>query len=300
MNGMQIEHQCDSLTILSDLHIGHALSLVRHPWQMRPLLDESRMIVFNGDTFEQRLPELKARSVEIKETLKAQAAAAGCEVVFIAGNHDPFVSDVRAVFLQQGSIFVTHGHALFDEITPWSNRAKQLAQRTRELHGLEGNLDDPLECLTGLERRLAIATTVSSETHAEDHLSDAPLSLKVVNYLSEFLHPARPFIVLKCWADTPRAADVFAETYLAGCGVKFIIIGHTHFRGVWRVGNRVVINTGSFALPLWRYGVRIRQGVLEVVEVRRRGECFKFGRKLHHFTLDNGFELELEGERKRV
>ena len=67
---------------------------------------------------------------------------------------------------------------------------------------------------------------------------------------------------------------------------RFIVTGHTHRRGIWpRADGRVVINTGSYTLPLDPAAVDVSDRNVTVREIVLRSGEFRFGRTLATFPL---------------
>jgi hypothetical protein len=118
-------------------------------------------------------------------------------------------------------------------------------------------------------------------------VNDVPVaaswSAKLALFFQEIVHPFRPFLILRAWAVAPAKAELIVRTYHSQ--VKFVIIGHTHFPGIWKRGDLVVINTGSFSLPLQRSAVRIQKGKLEVVNITRSEGRFCLGKVRSSFEL---------------
>ena len=80
-----------------------------------------------------------------------------------------------------------------------------------------------------------------------------------------------------------RAADV---TRLHRPKAKFVISGHTHRPGIWKMpGGVTVINTGSFCPPLGGYVVDLIDHRLVVRHVEIRGGEFHLGERIADFPL---------------
>jgi len=59
-----------------------------------------------------------------------------------------------------------------------------------------------------------------------------------------FWPPWRPLRILGGWAETPFLAAALAARDFPKA--RCVVLGHTHFSGVWRVRGRTIINTGGF------------------------------------------------------
>ena len=69
----------------------------------------------------------------------------------------------------------------------------------------------------------------------------------------------------------------------------FVVTGHTHHRGIWRRPcGRVVVNTGSYTLPLNPAAVDISRDRVTVRAVVLRAGEFRLGPVLGEFPLAAG------------
>jgi predicted phosphodiesterase len=261
------------IRILSDLHFGHPASYLTSPDQLKPLLEGIERVVFNGDSVEMRFLEERAQAKEDLQKLKSVCSQAGVPAIFINGNHDPLVSGTNYVELVNGAVLVTHGDVLFHGLSPWSREADTLI----EAHAKEL---DALDDLHDLEERLLATRKASLAIEDAGHKLRCTTGRSLKNFLYEFWPPLRPLRILTCWASTPRRAAKIAESYRPRA--KFVILGHTHRGGIWRRGNRVIINTGSF-LPLsGRLAVDVNHEIVvrEIIPVRKE---FRLGREVARF-----------------
>ncbi len=267
-------HIAEPVIILSDIHIGHTASLVSDISQLRGLFEGHRTVVFNGDTLEERTREGRVPAEKNRDLLEEQAELADSRLVFVAGNHDPTVSDIFHVELAGGAVLASHGHLFFDGVTPWSRKAKAASAR----HPMPPGGFDSFSNLAERGRNIAMEMEVDTMSRERGLLPALRL------FAREMVHPVRPFIVMACWANAPRLAVRISQRYFPQA--RFIIMGHTHFPGVWRCGRHVVINTGSFSLPIERTAVRIDHGVLQIVSINRHvGGGYHLGRVKHEFSL---------------
>ena len=175
-------------------------------------------------------------------------------------------------------MFVTHGDILFHGLSPWGNEAALLrAAHTRELEALGNRSDLPSQFLA--MRRAALVLEDMGETV---HRLRKP---GLVRAMAHHLWPPwRPFHILSGWARTPFLAGAFAARHAPQAQV--IVIGHTHFSGVWRIGKRVVINTGGF-VPFSRpLAVDLEEETLSIREVVAKGEAFQLGREVARHRLE--------------
>lgn len=263
----------DPVLIISDLHLGHRASRIRHPEDLEPLFTPFHTVIFNGDTAEMRNPEDRPLGRKLAADLGRVCHRAGSKAIFVTGNHDPTISGIDHLDLHDGAMLVTHGDILFLGVAPWSRAAKSYRETHAEFLKQLGE-----DAYTSFEQRL-LATKRTSITL---QMYEAPLTRKHKKWggLHTLMHqlwpPWRPFKILQAWWQTPGlAADL---THLFRPKARFTVIGHTHCPGIWRRGGRVVINTGSFLRYMTARGVIIDDGRIEVRYLKRSGQNFCLGR----------------------
>jgi predicted phosphodiesterase len=250
----------EPLRIISDLHFGHPASIVHGPEALTPLFEGVKAVVFNGDTVELRY--LRGRELGLRNAVLIRDAciAAGARPVFLNGNHDPVLSELCHADLAGGAILVTHGDMLFHNISPWSHQAGIMADaHTRELAAF-----DP-DALNNFEKRLKASkrAALSIELRKSGLRRGSLAKLRTV--LREGWPPWRPFQIFHAWAVTPERARLLLQAFRPNA--RFIIIGHTHFPGVWERDGRIVINTGGYFPLSKRLTVELRDGKVIVRNV---------------------------------
>lgn len=260
----------EPIRIFSDVHLGHPSSLARTPEDLAPLLEGAGTAVFNGDTVETVAREDRAEAEGHLELLRAFCAARGVGAVFLNGNHDPEVSAANHLDLAGGAVLVTHGDALFEDLSPWSRDGAVMgAAFRRELAAMDEAGRGSFEARLKAVKRAALAI--------EDNGSTLPKG-GFVGVLKKLLReawpPWRALSLMRFWRESPHRAAALAARFRPRA--RFVVFGHTHYGGVWRIGPRVVVNTGSF-LPmgsrtlvelggrrLWVRGILRRGGGLEL------------------------------------
>ena len=221
--------------VISDLHLGRgSLEL---PRLLAPILAGADEIVVNGDVAELHLAPHRDAAARGLETLRRRTEQAGSELVLIAGNHDPLVSPRRSMSLGGGSVFVTHGDAVHPSVAPWSPAASSLQDAyIRHLEAI------PPQERGRLESVLSVSREAASEEWTERHAvrgSGKPWRLL-----------GRPLALLRIalfWREYPALVADFGLKHAPES--PFLVVGHSHMPGAWRIGSRVVINTGAFAFP---------------------------------------------------
>ncbi len=223
--------------ILSDTHLGRPHAAVSDAAQLRPLWQGADRLIVNGDVAEVHHPRHWSAAACQVLKLYDLCEQDGVELVLLSGNHDPYLSDIRHIHLADGAVFVTHGDVLHPAIAPWS----PAAGRMREAHDEAiARLDPPSRGT--LEARLSAAQHASlAEWQNLRHEAEQST---IPNML---IRPWAIARVLAYWRKIPRLAADFLVQHAPAA--QFIIIGHTHRPGVWPVGARTVINTGSFGFP---------------------------------------------------
>ncbi len=254
--------------VLSDLHLGNDQSVIRRVAELRPLLAGGGVVVFNGDTLEQRAACYREKSAAMLVELRELCREEGVEPVMLNGNHDPLAWGSDAVDAAGGRIFLMHGHALLRLISPWSSKVLGCLDDLERMLASRGPLEQlPLEDRLRLTRDLTLRIP-AAETRQGGH----GLGGMAVHALREMWPPRRPWHILRTWMSLPGLAGDFAARYRPGC--DFMIFGHTHRSGCWQRGGRWLINTGgfvSFSRPLQ---VSWDGSRLAVTAIRRRGNDF--------------------------
>ncbi len=270
---MQFE---EPIRILSDIHLGHPASMVPHAESLSPLLRDIPTVIFNGDTVEARFLKDRPKSQWHLSALEEVCAGLGVRPVLINGNHDPAVSPLSHVDLADGGVMVTHGDMLFHDISPWSDHAETM--RAAHEEALE-KLED--EAFHDFEKRLQ--ANKCGSLALELHKSNLPRGrlARIMTFLREAWPPWRPLQIIKCWVETPGKAIALARVFRPRARV--IVIGHTHYSGVWRIGPRVVINTGSFLPVAGRMLIDLEGTKLSLRKIVKRGSEFQPGSEIARF-----------------
>jgi predicted phosphodiesterase len=261
----------DPILIISDLHLGHRGSRIDDVSRLEALIQPFHTVIFNGDTAEVWYAADRPRGRKLTADLARLCHHVGCKAIFVNGNHDPDISQVNHVDLRGGALLVTHGDILFLGVAPWSKEAKKyLLVHRRFLKELgEDDLDS-------FEHHLLATKRASLELQMWENPANRG-SLPGLKLLAlQAWPPTRPFKILRAWWQTPAlAADLMKLFRPKG---RVIIIGHTHYPGVWSRSGRIVINTGSF-LNYMRAKAAIIEGErLEVRRVDHRNGNFTLGK----------------------
>jgi predicted phosphodiesterase len=267
------------IRIISDVHYADRSSRVRSLEQLRPLLDGATSMVVNGDMLDTRASRDPSHTEAAGREVRAFFASAGVPVTFLTGNHDPDFSDVHSLELAGGRILVTHGDILFDNVVPWSKDAPMI--RARVIAALAALPPGEADRLEG--RLLAFRAVAASVPQL--HQSERNPLKYALHFASDTVWPPqRALSILRAWRETPARAEAMTRRHRPGAA--FVVIGHTHKPGVWRMPSGVVVvNTGSFCRPFGAMGAEVTPGKLTVHLVESRGGQFHRGANVAEYSL---------------
>lgn len=265
--------------VLSDLHIGHPSSNIQEPAQLLPIIREGESVVFNGDTVESLWQNHRRQAASNLSELSNLCSEENTNAVFITGNHDPRIPGCDHLELAGGKVLVTHGDVLFHDIAPWCPKDARIVGKVhrRILSKLKKTER------FNLEKRLR--TIKRAVKVLENHclpLNPGPLQRLSLLYNVAW-PPSNLWRILKTWRETPARAAALARYFRPAA--KFVLIGHTHRAGVWRVGRRVIVNTGSFLPFSKRYAVILEGSLMELRRIVRVGDRFELDRLVTKFSL---------------
>lgn len=270
------------IVIISDTHLGRPGGSAGSADTLTPLLNTTDQLIINGDVAELCHPIY--RPAAARETMKLTEL---CEqhhvkLTLISGNHDPYISDLRHMTLLEDRVFITHGDVLHPSIVPWSPSAKFI----RRAH------DYALNCLTpkereALENRLNAAQFAS---HAEWLEWNGKMISGVMHVL---LRPWTIATIFKYWRNLPQDAVDFIKPHCPTA--QFILIGHSHHQGIWRVDDHYVINTGSFGFPGRPRAVVIENEQLQVFKLVKNNAGWNLAHKpIKQFNLGLNYPEQSE------
>lgn len=269
----------EPIRILSDIHVGHPGSVIDDVNQLRPLFRGAGTVIFNGDTVEMRFVSEREKGRCDLENVIAVCQAESAQPIFVNGNHDPVISSASHLDLADGAVLVTHGDFLFHNISPWSKDARIIRDaHDKALAELGADALEDFEKRLSAQKRAALAI----ELH-DSNLPRGPLA-RVMTFVREAWPPWRPLQIVKVWLQTPGKAAALARVFRPHA--RFVLIGHTHFGGLWKVGPRVIINTGSFIPIVGRRLVDLEGDTLTVKKIARdRSGDFVVGDVIERFPV---------------
>ncbi len=257
------ERHPEPVTVVSDVHLSWSGPWRRRVEGLRGIWAGSRTAVFNGDTIDSAVAADAGRSREILGHISRACEEDGVGAVFLSGNADHGISARRHLLLARGRALVAHGCVVFPDISPWDFSSEALeAARAAALDEL------------GPERRRTLEGQLQSVCAALSAVREnrAPGSQDPVGTAARGPRWWMPGVwAVWRWLRAWRRAPSLAAALLEECApdVNCLVMGHTHWPGVWRRRGRIVINTGSFIGPRGPWVVRVDGGTMIV----RRVQC---------------------------
>ncbi len=256
----------ERIVILSDTHMGRPDAMVRSPGMLQPLWQGASGLVINGDVAEVHDPRYRVKAAKQVLELHDLCEQDGVELTLLSGNHDPYISDTRHLWLADGSVFVTHGDSLHPAIAPWCPSAARVRQ----------SYDRAMASLNPEDRGTLASRLSVSQHSAHEHWAEFEKALQHSTFRQLARRPWMVFEILWYWHTIPGLAMQFAKEHAPD--TRFFIFGHTHRQGIWQRGQTTLINTGSFGFPGSPRAVVIEDGRLRVYRVCRDGDAFGFGK----------------------
>lgn len=269
MNDQPTPHE-EPVRVLSDLHLGHPASRLDHVEALRPLISGAKTVIFNGDTCEQITDAWLPRAEEKLQQLRSLCHEEGAHAIFLAGNHDPKITDQGWVELWEGRVLVMHGHAIYPRVAPWSHEylrqkieIKALLNRRRE--------ENPEPDLAYQWETTRIVTDMLIPE------GERQMGRKGRKYLwSAIWPPERCLNILRVWLTMGATADRFLERFAPEA--KVLVYGHFHRSEVcWTRTGRMQCNTGAFMRGARSLVVELADGMLQVKRVQSDDGSYRLG-----------------------
>lgn len=271
------------LLVISDLHIGHPASLVRDIEQVAPLFKDFATVVFNGDTVEMLTRQNRKHALRQIESIGRTCLEQGATPIYINGNHDPMISSANHLDFYNDAVLVTHGDILFHELAPWGREADIMGrEHTRILRRLDR------DALRDFEQRLFAVREASIVLAMHELNYPQGKMAKLLTVLQESWPPWRVFRIIHYWMQTPHRAAMLSHIFRPFA--RYLLIGHTHYAGIWECEKRTIINTGAF-LPLsGRLAALLEPQKLTIRKIVQRKGKFVLGRKKAEFRVDESYQ----------
>ena len=270
----------EPVRILSDLHLAHPASRLQRTESLRGLLAGARTVIFNGDTCEQKCVAWLERGEGMRQELEELCGLLGIEAIFVAGNHDPFISSRGWLELYGGQVLVTHGHMIFPRSAPWSH--EYIRNRTRILELLAEREEQGVGQDGDLTYRWRTAELVTEEMVPPP---SPALGRRGRRYpLTAIWPPRRALNIAWVWATMVAQTSKFTEHYRPQA--RFVLSGHFHRSGIWKRRGRVLCNTGAFMRGSRPLAIDIQGGRLSVRRVERDGQEWRLAPAHAEFLLE--------------
>jgi predicted phosphodiesterase len=264
----------EPVRVISDLHLGLRASRIVRVAALEPLWEGAGTVVFNGDTWQELLAPLREKSAAMLEELRHCCGRAGCEAVFLAGNHDPGWPGPGFLELAGGRIVVTHGDALMYESSPWKREILMNCDAIRELWQRHPRAAGDIGARLRLAREIARALPTASPP------SGRRLWQRAWDAVTP---PRRALRMLEAWWCQGALGAEFCGRYFPRAEV--LVVGHFHRHGLWHRGGRLIINTGSFVSPGRAHWVEWNDGWLRRGEIDETPEHCRPGKILGVWRL---------------
>jgi predicted phosphodiesterase len=253
--------------ILSDLHLGRPGG-AEEAARLLPIVDGCERLILNGDTAELHHGRHRAKAEAELGRLRDLCHARAVRLDLIAGNHDPFVSEVRSLRLLDGAIYLTHGDALHPAIAPWSPHAAVMrAAFERALAQGASRAAAPTEDqLFAAAREAAIAEWQS--------LGDGAHVSTIANMA---IRPHRALAAVAYWRSYPALVRDWAERFAPTAGT--VVVGHSHRPFVRTLGGLRIVNTGAYGFPGTPLAALVESGEVLVHRVEERGGRYRLAER---------------------
>jgi len=225
--------------ILSDFHFGTPASRVERQLDgIRALARQYDRVILNGDTLDRyEAPGCTPQAEALRKDIIEACSSRSGPPELVMGNHDPALSAIQWIYLEEAAALVFHGDCVADCTHPTRSDDRILAARLRQHWQKLGGRPAQFVELSDIYR------TVQAQHLLEYPLAREPRS--TLTYLLRTIYPPqKPFHILRYWRQTPRVAARLGATFPQP--VRHVFIGHTHRAGRWHIHGITVHNTGSF------------------------------------------------------
>lgn len=258
------------ILILSDLHLCKRFSTIENVSELRPIWQGFDELILNGDTEESYSRKFSEKSQRATSTLIESAESDNVKVQLLNGNHDPMISNQHAITCHNDKVLIMHGHAVFPEVAPWTWYASKIKSHREELIQVSGD---------GFDAQLE-ATRIASDRSAKSReVKNRPRLIEIpyrgVWCVTKILHT---------WWTCPTTTEQWLTKYAPK--TRIVIVGHTHRAGIWKIKNKIIINTGCFAFPSHPRGVVIDGNTLQVFRIRKINNEYNLDQELGSWQLD--------------
>jgi len=233
---------------------------------LRPLWQHMAQVLINGDAADVLNRKTLARAKNQLHQLSDLCARDGASLELLSGTHDAGAADRRHVQLLGGRVLIMHGDAVHPSISPWAKDAEVL----RQVYMAE------LNRLHGVQRHDLTAVLHAAEQATLSEQQSTPEPVKAGS-LDMIFRPKRWLRMMSYWKAMPELIDRFVQRHQPEA--QFVIVGHSHRQGIWKVGARTIVNLGAFIAPGKPWGVVLTPRELSVHAIRKSGGGFQLAPK---------------------
>ena len=222
---------------LSDLHLGRPDGAACANAFERIVSEADRVIV-NGDIAELHHARFQADAERELDIFRDLCASRGVKLDLVAGNHDPFVSEHRALSIADGAVYITHGDAFHPAVAPWSPYSGSM--RATFAAALASARAD-----SGMREDEALFAAAREASIAEWRVMGAGAHVSTLANMA--VRPHRALTVIGYWLRYPALAANWAQRFAPRAGT--VLVGHSHRAFARTVQGLMVVNTGSYGFP---------------------------------------------------
>jgi UDP-2,3-diacylglucosamine pyrophosphatase LpxH len=264
----------EPVRIFSDLHLGHKASRIKKVESLRPLFAGVGTAIFNGDTWEELVPEWREKSAAMLHELRELLQTEGCEAIFLPGNHDPSWDGAGYLDFEKRKILITHGDALLRDGAPWKREMLAHQDVIEELWAQHPEARDHLH------ERLKLARAIAKALPTQHNRDGASLFSRA---LDAAFPTKRACMMLSAWWQQAKLGAKFCENYCPE--TEILICGHFHRYGIRQSRGIISVNTGSFVVPGSAGFVEWNERILSFHKIAEDGKTFfpKQGKLLRDF-----------------
>lgn len=268
--------------ILSDVHLGRPRG-ARSAAALEPVVASFDRVIVNGDVAELEHARYRDGAMREFDRFVDMCVAQAIRLDLIAGNHDPNVSEVRAMSLADGAVYVTHGDAFHPSLAPWSPCSGSM-RRTflQALARMPGHLaEDAARFAAAREAAVTEWRVMGQSAH-------------ISTVSSMLVRPHRLAAVLHYWSRFPALAARWGQCFAPEAGT--VIVGHSHRAFVANLGGLRVVNTGAFSFPGIPHGVVLEAGEIRVHRILDDGARYRLAPSPTHVFPAERAERPRQGE----
>ena len=228
--------------ILSDLHLGTDVSRAGNLLNdIRPLASQYDRVILNGDTLDRlETPDCEPDSGQLLAEVNSVFQSRSGPPELLTGNHDPAISKVDYVYLQDAATLVFHGDCIADCTHPAKLCEQALARYMKaEWERINGRPKKFLDLVYKYRR--------AQHRFLEKNPSVREAKSTIRYIMGSISSPFRAIDILKYWARSPGQIAEISSTF--DQPIKRVVTGHTHRAGHWKISGLDLYNTGS-CMPL--------------------------------------------------